>query len=167
MEPYIGEIRALPYNRILRGGAACNGQLLSADQYRDLFSLIGTIYGGDGKTFRLPDMRGRIALHRQLPQMMGGMSGSNGTALRYANLPTHTHSVKVTSITADENGAKGNLICVQIDDTNYVPRGGNTPVAMAKNAIGIYGPNIPVSNMQPFLGLTFCIALQGIFPSKG
>lgn len=168
MEPYIGEVRPFPYNRIPRGWAECNGQRLSVKQYNQLYTLIGTIYGGDGtQNFGVPDLRGRIVLHPQVSTMLGGTGGNNTSSISYNNMPKHNHTVMVTSTAANESGPAGNLISAQAEDTNYAPIGTNKPVAMAADAIGPFGPNVPVSNMQPTLGLTFCIALQGIYPSKG
>jgi microcystin-dependent protein len=166
MEPYIGEIKIFSYGNIPRGWAACYGQIMLISQNRQLFALLGTQYGGDGKTtYALPDLRGRVPLQFSGTLKQGSIGGNNGVALTLANLPVHTHNVQITTAIANKPIPAGNLIS-QITDSNFIPMGSNKTVATAVPAIGVTGVGEPVSNMQPYLGLAFCIALVGVYPER-
>jgi microcystin-dependent protein len=161
-EPFLSEIRIMSFVFAPKGWALCNGQLLPINQNQALFSLLGTTYGGDGRVnFALPDLRGRTPIHEGSGHTLGEKAGEQAHTLSIAELPTHTHAVTGSSA----NGA------------TVLPTDG-----LLAAAAGLYGSpsqltslnpatitNVGGSqahlNMQPFLTLSFCIALQGIFPS--
>lgn len=177
MEPFLGQILMVGFNFAPVGWALCNGQTLSIAQNTALFSLLGTQYGGDGRTtFALPNLQGRVAIHQGngaglSPYVIGQVGGVENTTLTIANLPAHSHS-------AHCNNTPG----PNIDPTGgywaEANPGGRSPVAtpayassttgtMAAGAVGTTGSNQPVSVVQPYLCINFIIALQGIFPSRG
>ena len=163
-EPFLSEIRIMSFVFAPKGWALCNGQLLPINQNQALFSLLGTTYGGDGRVnFALPDVRGRTPIHVGSGHTLGERGGEQAHTLSVAELPTHTHVLQASAN----------------DGTTLLP---SSNVVLAKRAAEIYHaptnlvamnvasvPNVGGSqahlNMQPFLTLSFCIALQGIFPS--
>jgi microcystin-dependent protein len=165
--PFVAEIRIFPFNFPPTGWAFCDGQLLPISQNTALFSLLGTTYGGDGKsTFALPDLQGAAPMQPGQGQglsdrFLGEMSGVENVTLLQSEMPIHTHGMQTSN-----------------DDPNNIqPAGRYTgrttlygPVAaaglMALQAIGISGSSLPHNNMQPFLTLNFCIAMQGVFPQR-
>ncbi len=172
MEPILGQICLFGFNFAPRGWAFCNGQLLSIAQNTALFSLLGTTYGGDGvTTFGLPDLRGRAAVQfGQSPGLsqydLGERGGAETTTLTLANMPAHTHPVNVPTTdspagTDDPNGTilanGGTAIYGAVNEGNG-SYGGITS--------GIVGSNMPFSIQSPYLALNYCIALQGIYPSR-
>jgi microcystin-dependent protein len=167
MEPYIGEIKMFAYGTIPRGWSVCDGKILSMSQFSALFSLIGTQYGGNGTTtFALPDLRGRVPMHIGSTIRQGQLGGKNTVTLTAANLPQHTHNVQVTNVASNAPTVANSILCLA-EDKNFAPLETNALVPMATTTIGSVGNNAPVSNMQPFIGLTFCIATTGIYPSRG
>jgi microcystin-dependent protein len=178
--PYLSMIEAFAFNFAPRGWAMCAGQTLSIAQNTALFSMLGTTYGGNGQTtFNLPDLRGRLALSfGQGPGLssysLGAAGGQESHQLLTSEVPTHSHTLNATN-NGQANGAN-------------VPSGGvlmgsgygmeaNNPVeniysnaaptvAMAAGAVGAVGNNLPHENRMPFLTINYCIALQGIFPSR-
>jgi microcystin-dependent protein len=162
-EPFLAEIRLMSFGFAPKGWALCNGQLLPINQNQALFALLGTTYGGDGRTtFALPDYRGRTPLHASLSYNPGQRGGAVAHTVTVGELPTHTHLVRVSTSTTP--GSKDPA-------TRYLGRGNNVysdaPVTaqLATGAVTNVGGSQPHLNMQPFLALSFCIALQGIFPS--
>lgn len=162
-EPFLSEIRLMSFQFAPKGWALCNGQLLPINQNQALFSLLGTTYGGNGQTsFALPDFRGRTPIHVGSGHTLGERAGEQAHTLSIPEIPTHAHALAATSAAGDQ----------QIP-TNRVPAKNNLPAyapaqnltGMAAGAIGIVGGSQAHQNMQPFLTLSFCIALQGIFPS--
>lgn len=171
-EPFIGEIRMFGFNFAPRGWALCNGQLLAISQNTALFSLIGTIYGGDGRTtFGLPDLRSRVPMHfGQGPglsnQPIGAKSGAETTTLTVANLPAHNHAAQAAGPAGNSNDAIGNIWA---DDAGVSSATYSTATAtgtMRGDAIGNTGGSQAFSNLQPYLATNFCIALVGLFPSR-
>ena len=170
-DPFVAEIRIFPFNFAPKGWAFCDGQLLPLSQNTALFSLLGTTYGGDGRTtFALPDLRGRVPVGQgQGPGLsnydLGEVSGTENTTLLASNLPQHNHPLVATSeagSTSDPTGAfLGNTGAL---DREYNTSG--THVQMNPAAIGLSGNSLPFNNMQPFLVLNYIIAAQGIFPSR-
>lgn len=169
-EPFIAEIRVLPYNFAPRGWATCDGQLLSIAQNTALFSLLGTTYGGNGQTtFALPNLDARMAMGTgQGPGLsnrtLGQAVGQAAVGLNANHLPQHTHGLMA--------GASG-LVASPANAALAPPANGaaayRTPgaaVAMAADSIANTGGSAPHENRQPYLGLMFCIALQGIYPSQ-
>ena len=173
-DQFLAEIRIFPFNFAPTGWAFCDGQILPISQNTALFALLGTTYGGDGKsTFALPDMQGNAPMQPGQGQGLslrdlGEMSGVESVTLLTSEIPVHTHTMSASNSAADEEGQK--------DPTNAVPgiqQGSNrmftalgSNVAMAPQALSPAGGGLPHNNMQPYLTLNFCIALQGIFPQR-
>jgi microcystin-dependent protein len=165
--PFIGEIRLFPYNFAPRGWAFCQGQIMSIAQNTALFSLLGTTYGGNGQTtFGLPDLRGRRAVSSgQGPGLsfynLGQVGGTEFTTLSQTNMPAHAHSVGATMVTAGDNKPAGNYLAVGGSYVNTAP---NT--IMGPQMIGPTGGSQPFGLLGPYLALNYCIALEGIYPSR-
>jgi microcystin-dependent protein len=146
-----------------KGWALCNGQLLPINQNQALFSLLGTTFGGDGRTnFALPDLRGRVPIHVGSGHTLGERAGEQAHTLSIAEMPTHTHVLNGSSNTGTALIPSGNLLA---GNPNFSYHSPDALVAMATGTIANVGGSQAHQNMQPFLTLTFCIALQGIFPS--
>jgi len=167
-EPFLSEIRIFSFTYPPKGWALCNGQLLPINQNQALFSLLGTTFGGDGRVnFALPDLRGRASLHVGSGHTLGERGGEQAHTLSMAELPTHTHTLQGSSAGGNSvnprSGATGNVLASDPSDA-YTS---STSALTALNAasIGNVGGSQAHLNMQPFLVLSFCIALQGIFPS--
>jgi microcystin-dependent protein len=165
-EPFLSEIRIMSFNFAPKGWAQCNGQLLPINQNQALFSLLGTTFGGDGRVnFALPDQRGRTPIHVGSGHTLGEKGGEQAHTLSIAELPTHVHVASGTSNSTDPSGTNiptANLLAAGPGEI-YAPAG--NLVAMGPTTIANVGGSQAHLNMQPFLTLTFCIALQGIFPS--
>ena len=168
-EPFVGEVRMFGGNFAPRGWAFCDGQLLAVSQNDALFSLLGTIYGGDGRTtFGLPDLRGRVPIHQgQGPGLserrLGSKSGSENVTVTTNQLPSHSHTLQGSTTLATEEGPGGN-VTAQTESTDY---GTETPLsARAANTIGAVGGSQSHTNVMPFLCVNFIIALFGIYPSR-
>ena len=164
-EPFLGEMRTVPYIFAPRGWAFCQGQLLPIAQNTALFSLLGTQYGGDGRTtFALPDLRGRIALGANGPHPQGQAGGEATVALSAAQMPSHTHAA-LGAASKGTQASPANGVWAE-DSGGASMFAGATTVAMAAGAIGNAGGSGAHGNMQPTLTLSWIIALQGIFPSR-
>jgi microcystin-dependent protein len=170
VDPLLGQISMFAGNFAPRGWALCDGQLLLIDQNQRLFSILGTTYGGDGRTtFALPDLRGRAPIHEgQGPGLsdkrLGQRGGAEQVILQVSNLPSHTHSLNASTATGTSNVPTGNVHAdTSVFDKEYATTA-NT--AMSGTAIGNTGGNIPVSIVQPYLTINYIIALQGTFPSR-
>lgn len=172
-EPFIGEIRAVGFNFAPRGWAHCNGQLLPISQNTALFSIVGTIYGGDGRTtFGLPNLQGRAALGEgQGPGLsirsLGSTGGVDQVTLSASQMPAHNHAMVANNGPASTGQAAAGLTLARA-------RGGNAydgppvdnPVAMAAESIGPQGGGLPHNNLMPYQVVNFVIALVGIYPSR-
>jgi microcystin-dependent protein len=146
-----------------KGWAMCNGQLLPINQNQALFSLLGTTFGGDGRvTFALPDLRARTPIHVGNGHSLGEMGGEQTHTLSTAELPAHTHVAGASSISAAGNDDPTNRVLGSVNNMFHAPA---SLTAMRAGTIANTGASQAHQNMQPFLTLTFCIALQGIFPS--
>ena len=179
MEPFLGQIQLFGFNFAPRGWAMCNGQLLSISQNTALFSLLGTTYGGDGRTtFGLPDLRGRVPLgmghgpglsdHRQ-----GSQGGAETTSIGVQNMPNHNHGLSQAKVTipvsgddASQDEAEGHFLANgqfyhNAADAVY----GTGPISVTGSSDPAGGGQ-PTNNMQPFIAMNYCIALMGIFPSR-
>lgn len=164
-EPFLSEIRIFSFGFAPKGWAMCNGQLLPINQNQALFSLLGTTFGGDGRVnFALPDLRGRVPIHVGGGHTLGEKGGEQAHTLSIAEIPTHTHTANATSATATTNVHNNTLLLGQSTAAQLYTAAANF-VAMAPNTLANVGGSQAHLNMQPFLALTFGIALQGIFPS--
>jgi microcystin-dependent protein len=164
-EPFLSEIRIMSFGFPPKGWALCNGQLLPIAQNQALFSLLGTTFGGDGRqTFGLPDLRGRSAIHEGSGHTLGEKAGEQGHTLSISELPTHTHVFNASTAGATANPPGGNYLGQSSGVFLYGAASNLQP--MGASALGPTGGSQAHMNMQPFLVLNFCIALQGIFPSQ-
>lgn len=174
MDPFVAEIRIFPFNFAPRGWAFCDGQILPLSQNTALFSLLGTTYGGDGKSnFALPNMQGNAPMHPgQGPGLslhdLGETGGSDTVLLIEAEMPSHSHNVMASSSTANRTSPVGNSFARAASGaTPYIAASSAAPlVAMNLNTLTPTGGGQPHNNMQPYLTLNFCIALQGVFPPR-
>ena len=165
IEPYLAEIQWVSFNFAPKGWALCNGQLLPINQNQALFSLLGTTYGGDGRVnFALPDLRDRVAVHAGGGHSLGERFGANAHTLSAAELPAHTHGVNATTAAATTNVPSTAAVPAKSVGANVYGPTGN-PLPMDAQAIATPALTQPHENRQPFLVVSFCIALQGIFPS--
>jgi microcystin-dependent protein len=163
-EPFLSEIRIMSFVFAPKGWALCNGQLLPINQNQPLFSLLGTTFGGDGRVnFALPDLRGRTPIHVGSGHTLGERGGEQAHTLSIAELPTHTHVLNATSNNAAQPIPTGNLLSRSAPVNPYI--GATALGAMIAGTVTNTGGSQAHLNMQPFLTLSFCIALQGIFPS--
>jgi microcystin-dependent protein len=169
-EPFLSEIRIFSFNFAPKGWALCNGQLLPINQNQALFSLLGTTYGGNGQTnFALPNLRGRAPDHEGNGHTLGEAAGSTAVTLNIQQLPTHTHFLNNNMAVVDANtnatlGAPGGNNWANNGKAIWATSPPNA--VMNPQAVGNVGGSQPHTNMQPYLVLNFCIALQGIFPSQ-
>jgi microcystin-dependent protein len=165
-EPFLSEIRIMSFVFAPKGWALCNGQLLPINQNQALFSLLGTTFGGDGRVnFALPDLRGDVPIHVGDGHTLGEKGGEQAHTLSISETPTHTHAVNATTVPATTNTPGNTLLLAQSTSANLYGSAAQNPVAMSPTMVGNVGGSQAHLNMQPFLTLSFCIALQGIFPS--
>jgi len=163
-EPFLSEIRIMSFVFAPKGWALCNGQLLPINQNQALFSLLGTTYGGNGQTtFALPDLRGRTPIHVGQGHTLGEQGGEQAHTLSIAELPQHVHTAQATSATGDTPVAAGNLLA---DSPSQLYGAPSALTALNPTSVTTVGGSQAHLNMQPFLTLSFCVALQGIFPSR-
>ncbi|MCX7557400.1 tail fiber protein [Xanthomonadaceae bacterium JHOS43] len=162
-EPFLSEIRLMSFAFAPKGWAFCNGQLLPINQNQALFSLLGTTFGGDGRVnFALPDLRGRVPLHVGAGHTLGERGGEQTHTLSIAELPTHTHPVNVSTAATGGNASPNNRVLGGANNAYHAPA---QMSSLHTGSILNTGGTQAHLNMQPFLTLSFCIALQGIFPS--
>ncbi len=170
-EPFVGEIRMFAGNFAPRGWAFCDGQLLAVSQNDALFSLLGTIYGGDGRTtFGLPDMRGRIPIHAGSgpglsQRRLGAKSGAEKVTLTVNQLPSHQHNVSASASGASSGDPSGK-VSASTAPTNIYSNALATAQNMSGAAISTVGGSRSHTNLMPFLCVHFIIALFGIYPSR-
>lgn len=169
-EPFLSEIRMMSFVFAPKGWALCNGQLLPINQNQGLFSLLGTTFGGDGRVnFALPDLRGRVPIHVGSGHTLGERGGEQAHTLSIAELPTHTHVAFGSSAGASTNVPTGNVLArgqaSNGNPINYYDAPASNLVAANSGSVTNVGGSQAHLNMQPFLTISFCIALQGIFPS--
>lgn len=163
-EPFLSEIRIMSFGFPPKGWAFCNGQLLPINQNQALFSLLGTMYGGNGQTtFALPDFRGRVPIHVGAGFIQGQAGGQEFHTITTSEMPAHTHFVQATAASQTTNIPAGNLLA-SINAPQYNPPTQLT--TLHPSTITNVGGSQPHENRQPFLVLNFIIALQGVFPSR-
>lgn len=170
-DPFVAEIRIFPFNFAPKGWASCDGQILPISQNTALFSLLGTTYGGDGKsTFALPNLNGREAIHPgQGPGLslidLGQSGGSDTVTLLESEMPLHSHEVRVVNALGDKDTpAEGIPAQSSIRSSAYAQTIDGS--FMAPTAVAMAGGALPHNNMPPYLALGFYIALQGVFPPR-
>jgi microcystin-dependent protein len=171
-DPFVAEIRIFPFNFAPRGWAWCDGQLLPLSQNTALFSLLGTTYGGNGKSnFALPDLQGRAPMHPgQGPGLslhdLGETGGSEAVTLLESEIPAHRHGYSAAGVIADNPSPVGALLATPTSDTPYFVGSNFTTTPMSPDALAPAGGDQPHNNLQPYLTFYFCIALQGVFPPR-
>lgn len=162
-EPFLAEIRMVGFNFAPRGWAFCDGQILPINQNQSLYSLLGTTYGGDGRTsFALPDLRGRSPMHVSSNHPEGSKGGEETHTLAGNEIPNHDHILQGTTENANQPVPTNALLAA----ANNVYGGPNNLVGLRADSVSNAGGSQAHENMQPFIALNFCIALQGLFPSR-
>ena len=162
-EPFLAEIRMVGFNFAPRGWAFCDGQILPINQNQSLYSLLGTTYGGDGRTsFALPDLRGRVPIHIGNGHQQGQKSGAETVTLAAAEMPAHTHTIQASN---DQSNTQSPADAV-LAKSAQVYREAGTLVNMKSGTMLNNGGGQAHNNMQPYLAVNFCIALQGLFPTR-
>lgn len=162
MDPFIGEIKIVSFNFAPRDWAACDGQSMQISQNSALFSLLGTMYGGDGRTtFNLPDFRGKVPIHFNASYPQGSSGGAATHTLTSAEMPAHTHAANASSAVSNTKSPTGNTWAAMV---NGYSAASNT--SMNSAALSAVGANQAHENRQPYLVVNFIIAIQGIFPSR-
>jgi len=174
--PFVAEIRIFGFNFAPKGWAFCNGQLMPISQNTALFSLLGTTYGGDGKsTFALPDMQGNTPMHiggnQPGPGLslhdLGEMSGSQNVSLIESEIPIHTHSMMATIQPGEDPAPSPQEILGRSTGASlYQNNTSSNVVQLGAAALSATGGSLPHNNMMPYLTMNFCIALQGVFPPR-
>ncbi len=169
-DPFVGEIRMFAGNFAPRNYALCDGQLLAVSQNDALFSLFGTIYGGDGRTtFGLPDLRGRVPLHYGsgpglTPRVIGNKSGSETATVSEAQLPAHSHPMQATEDLADTPNPGGKIAARSTSVDLYISEAPGT--ALRTDSITAVGGGQAHPNLMPYLCVNFIVALFGVYPSR-
>ncbi|MFN2588460.1 MAG: phage tail protein [Actinomycetota bacterium] len=172
-DPFVAEIRIFGFNFAPTGWAQCNGQLMPISQNTALFALVGTFYGGDGKsTFALPDMQGNAPVHPGQgqglsPYDVGQSGGSDTVTLLQSEMPVHTHSMVASNQQANQlSPAPDRTLARTAGGFGYQTNTTQNLTTMDQNSLSITGTGLPHNNRQPSLTLNFCIALQGVFPQR-
>jgi microcystin-dependent protein len=166
-EPFLAELRMMSFAFPPKGWALANGQLLPINQNQALFSLLGTTFGGDGRiNFGLPNLQGRVPMSMGSGHTLGEVGGQQAVTLSISQLPTHVHTASATSNVAVNTSVPGTASLLAQSSGQFLYGPATNLIAMAANEIANNGGSQAHLNMQPFLTLSFCIALQGIFPSQ-
>lgn len=166
-EPFLAEVKIVGFNFAPRGWAFCDGQILPINQNQSLYSLLGTTYGGDGRTsFGLPDMRSRTPVHKGDGHPLGQRGGSETVALAAAQMPAHSHAVKATQSAANVSPVGNTVVLADTNKSLYADATVANLTALRSGTIANTGGGQAHNNMQPYLTLSYCIALQGLFPSR-
>lgn len=170
--PFVAEIRIFPFNFAPKGWAFCDGQILPISQNTALFSLLGTTYGGDGRSnFALPNIQGSAPMHPgQGPGLslhdLGETAGSDTVTLLQSEIPAHSHAMMASTQDGGDSHAQANLLAQGIGIAQYVDMNTGPFGSLNANALLLAGGDQPHNNMQPYLTLNFNIALQGVFPPR-
>jgi microcystin-dependent protein len=171
-DPFVAEIRIFPFNFPPKGWAFCDGQLLPLSQNTALFSLLGTFYGGDGKsTFALPDLQGSVPMHQGQGQglsqrFLGEQSGSESVTLLVTEMPFHTHTLQASFGPGDLKEPQDGAVLTRNQNGAIYNPAVAPLVTMAPQTLAPAGGSLPHNNMMPYLTLNFCIAMQGVFPPR-
>ena len=171
-DPFLAEIRIFPFTFAPTGWAFCDGRLLPISQNTALFSLLGTYYGGDGKsTFALPDLQGNAAMHPGQGQGLslrdlGEIGGAEAVTLLVSEMPIHNHTLMASAEEANDDDPAQATWANSPGVPLYQPRNAGNFVNLAFQALPPAGGGLPHNNMQPYLTLNFCIALQGVYPAR-
>jgi microcystin-dependent protein len=162
-EPFLSEIRIMSFNFAPKGWALCNGQLLPINQNQALFSLLGTTYGGNGQTtFALPNLQARVPIHFGAGFSLGETGGEQAHTVTMAEMPTHVHAALGSSTDGNASLPGGNVLATAANAYGAAA----SLTTLVPGTVTNVGGSQPHTNLQPYLVLTFCIALQGIFPSQ-
>jgi microcystin-dependent protein len=170
-DPFVAEIRIFPFNFAPKGWAFCDGQILPISQNTALFSLLGTTYGGNGQsTFALPNVQGNAPMHPgQGPGLslhdLGETGGTQFVSLLQSEMPAHNHFISASAADGNTGSPAGSKVALGVGVNMYTATP-NPLAAMNLSALAPVGGDQPHNNMQPFLTLNFCIALQGVFPPR-
>ncbi len=163
-EPFLSEIRIMSFGFPPKGWALCNGQLLPINQNQALFSLLGTTYGGDGRVnFGLPNLQGRVPIHMGSGYTLGEVGGEQAHTLSISEIPTHVHALNASTSATGGTASPSNAFLGGADNAYHTP---SSLTSLSPGTLANTGGSQAHLNMQPFLTLSFCIALQGIFPSQ-
>lgn len=167
-EPFLAEVRIVGFNFAPRGWAFCDGQILPINQNQSLYALLGTTYGGDGRTtFALPDLRGRVPIHAGNSNgnsyTIGQKSGAENHTLSINEMPGHTHQITATDVAPTASTPTGHLLS-RAPSPLY--KGDSADATLNPATVADQGGGQAHNNMMPFVAVNFCIALQGLFPSR-
>jgi microcystin-dependent protein len=163
--PFLGEIKIISWNFAPKGWAFCNGQFLPINQNQALFSLFGTMYGGNGQTtFALPNLQGRAPIHVGSGFTQGQVGGQQAHTVTITELPTHTHALSASSTDGNSQTPTNNILAREVGNVYRPPAGGLQ--ALNPAIISGVGGSQAHNNMQPFLVLNYIVALLGVFPSR-
>ena len=171
-DPFLAEIRIFPFSFAPKGWAFCDGQLMPLSQNTALFALLGTTYGGDGKsTFALPDLQGASPMHPGQGQGLslrdlGEMGGTDSVTLLVSEIPAHSHTANALGVVSTTAAPSNQTALARSVNGSAYAAGGGALVQLAPEALPVAGGSLPHNNLQPYLTLSFCIALQGVFPAR-
>lgn len=167
-EPFLAEVRMMGFNFAPRGWAFLDGQILPINQNQSLYSLLGTTYGGDGRTtFALPDLRGRTPIHVGDGHPQAQKGGEETISLTAAQIGAHSHTARALAVVGDQSSPSNNLLAEEVaTDFAYRDPEAGQMTALRSGTISNAGGGQAHENMQPYLAVNFCIALQGLFPSR-
>ncbi|HEY7875610.1 MAG TPA: tail fiber protein [Actinomycetota bacterium] len=168
-DPFVAEIRIFGFSFAPKGWATCDGQILPISQNTALFALIGTFYGGNGKTtFALPNLQGNAPMHQTDDFPLGATGGTETVTLLNSEIAFHNHTANASAFPANQLAPDPTeVLATSQDGFAYQTNTSQDLVQMDPNALSITGSDLPHNNMQPYLTLLFCIALQGVFPPRG
>jgi microcystin-dependent protein len=172
VDPFLGEIKMLPWNWAPKGWAVCNGAVLPIQQNTALFSLIGTTYGGNGvSTFGLPDLQGRVPMHRSIngqfgPEPIGAIAGSEQITITQSTLPLHNHPLLGTANAGDKKPPENYALATNTANSNTYYGSDSSVIALNPTSISMVGGGLPHNNMQHYQVVGFCIATVGYFPTR-
>lgn len=171
-DPFVAEIRIVPFNFAPKGWAFCDGQILPLSQNTALFSLLGTVYGGDGKsTFALPNLQGASAMHPGQGQGLslrdlGEIGGASAVTLLVSEMPAHVHTANAVSVLSTTAAPSTQTALARSVNGSAYAAGGGAVQQLAPEALPVAGGSLPHNNLQPYLTLNYIIALQGVFPPR-